>query len=173
MFEWTAFTILVVIGGGLVALVVRYFLFRLGCILADLNDPALGRSILVVVVVALLTLPLGCWVAVLLSRLENSVADSSHLIFFPGLTLYAVVAWIVSATFYSVTLASTYKKSLIVAGTELLLTGLLAALVTAIVMVGLAGWQISRRAPSTRAELLPRHNPPACVLALDDSAPRT
>jgi len=173
MFEWTAMTILALIGAGLVVLVVRYFLFRLGCILADLNDPTTGKAVLVVVVVTALTIPLGCWVAYTLNWAETEFSPESHLILFPGLALYGVLAWIIAATLYSLILAVTYKKSLIIAGVELLLSALLLALVAAVVMVGLAGWQISRRAPAPQSELLPRHNPAARVQALDSCFPRT
>ncbi len=148
MFEWTAMMVLALIGGCLVGLVVRYFLFRIGCILADVADPALGKSILLVVVVAGATLPLGGWVGVQLLNLEKGLAGSSGLLFYPGLVLYGVLAWFAAATGYSLVLAASYKKSLIIAGVELLLSALLIALVTALVLVGLAGWQIARRAPA-------------------------
>ncbi len=160
MGEWPGWVIPAIIGGSVLALLIRYFLFRIGCILADLHDPSVGKSVLVVLLVLAVTAPLGWWAGIWLLSLESKL---SAPVFYPGLTVYAILAWVATASCYWLILAATYKKSLIIAGVELLLSALLIALVAGLVMVGLAGWQISRRGPA-QSELTPRPavSPAAC-----------
>lgn len=135
------------IGGvTLVALIVRVVLFRLGCILADVNEPSLAKSILIVLVVAAVT-GLGGWsIALALWTAEAALTSQAGLLVFPGLALYQALIVVAAGLLYSAMLAATFKKGLIVAGIEFLLSALLAALLTAGAMVVLASWQYGHRA---------------------------
>jgi hypothetical protein len=142
---WTA-----LVGGGLVAFAVCVFLFRLGCILADVTEPSLVKSVLIVLLLLGVTLPAGYFLWTFLSSLEARWTAQGGLLVFPGLSVYLVAVWLLAGLVYSGLLAATFKKGLMIAGVEVLLTALLVALLTAAAMVGLAGWQISQR-PSQAA----------------------
>jgi hypothetical protein len=160
MFELTTFNVLAGGAIGVVALGAFILLFRLGCILADVTDPTVGGSILVVAVLFLVTIPLGGVVGYYLLAAESVLAAQSGLIFYSGLGAYVVVVWLLAALVYAFFLGSSFKKGLIVAGIQLLLFALLVALLSALVLVVLAVLQIANRPEAPRQSSL---SPPAQV----------
>jgi hypothetical protein len=130
--------------GAVVAVLVGVVLFRAGCALADVAEPAFGKSLLLVGLALLVCVPLGGAIIYLSGRYEADPA-----VFGPvrGLATLAalLVAWVVSALLYALFLAASYRKGLVIAGLEMLLSGLLSALVLAVVLVVLAVVQIVRR----------------------------
>jgi len=159
MFEWTERIVLALVAGVPVVFVVQYFLFRLGCVLADLPDPSIGRSLVAVLIAVGLILPLLVAGGLLLASIETTRSMQTGLIFYPGMALNLVLCWLLAAVVYWLVLSTSYTKGLVVAGVELLLSALFAALVTAVLMVLGAGWQIAERPPS-HSEWVP-HGPPA------------
>jgi hypothetical protein len=149
--------------GAVVAVLVGAVLFRAGCALADVAEPAFGKSLLVVGLALLVCLPLGGAIIYLSGLYE---ADPSA-VFGPVRKVAALVAllvaWVVSALLYALFLAASYRKGLMIAGVEMLLSGLLSALVAAVVLVVLAVVQIVRR-PEVKALLPPA--PAARVVVL-------
>jgi len=85
-----------------------------------------------------------------------------------GLTVALILTWLLSAGIYSLLLAASLKKGLIIAAVELLLMALLAALVSAVVLVVLAVVQIFVRPPSPARTLLA---PLPIVRAADRATP--
>jgi hypothetical protein len=144
MVELTGVTLLALTAAGFVALVVRYFLFRVGCILADLPDLAVGRSILAVVLAVAITVPLIVIAGIQLVSLEKRLSAQAGMIFYPAMAGSLVICWWLAAFIYRLALSTSYAKGLTVAGVELLLSALLAGLVAAILLVLGAAWQISQ-----------------------------
>ena len=141
--------------GAVVAVLVGAVLFRGGCALVDVAEPAFGKSLLVVGLALLVCLPLGGAVIYLSGLYE---ADPTA-VFGPVRKVAALVAllvaWVVSALLYALFLAASYRKGLVIAGVEMLLSGLLSALVAAVVLVVLAVVQIVRRPEVSPRALLP------------------
>ncbi len=79
-----------------------------------------------------------------------------------------LLTWLLSSLLYAFFLAASVPKGLIIAGVELLLMGLLAALVTALVLVVLAVVQIISRPPPVHSRLAPC---PVVRVAESDASP--
>jgi hypothetical protein len=137
--------ILAIVGGGLVAWVVQLFLFRIGCILADVPECSWGNTLLLVTPVFLVFAPLAFYLVLLLMDVAQSKEVPLNLLLIPGLLAYMLVTWAVITVIYKLVLKASYRTGMIVAGVELLLTGLASALVTAVVLVVLAAVQYSER----------------------------
>jgi hypothetical protein len=142
---------LVLAGGGAVFLLVETLLFRAGCALADVTEPSFPWSLLVVGVALVVCLPPG-WLFV---RLLGSYDADPGALLGPmgtlGVLLALLLSWVLSALLYTLFLAAPYKKGLLVAAFELLLRGLLSALVAAVVLVILAVVQIVVRQEPQKA----------------------
>jgi hypothetical protein len=163
MVQVTGVVLVGIIVGSLVCLVVRYFLFRVGCILADLPDTTVGRSLAAFLIVVGVTIPLIVFAGYQLSSLEKRLANQAGMIFYPGLVLSLIVCWLLAAAVYGGVLWTSFTRGLIVAGVELLLTALVAGLVTALILVIGAAWQVWPRG-NPRNELTPP--PPAMTLVI-------
>jgi hypothetical protein len=137
--------ILAVIGGGLAAWVVQLFLFRIGCILADVPEPSWGHTLLLVTPLFLIFAPVAFYLVLVLSDLAKAHDMPLNLVLIPGLIGYLLVIWVLDTVIYRLVLRASYKKGMIVAGVELVLTGLASALVTGVVLVILAAVQFSER----------------------------
>jgi hypothetical protein len=120
---------------------VRFAVFRASCALADAGEPGWGKSALLVVSVLALS---GALLALAgsVSPAPSEEASGARVI----ATAAAVVAAAsLAAVFYAWLLPTSLRRGAVVAGSELLLGVLLAALVTGVVLVGLAVYQLQRR----------------------------
>jgi hypothetical protein len=143
---------LVLVGGGVALLLVETLLFRAGCALADVTEPSFPLSLLAVGVALAVCLPLGGLFVYLLGAYDADPAALFGPMRTLGVLLALLLGWVLSALLYLPFLAAPYKKGLLVAGFELLLRGLLSALVAAVVLVILAIVQIAvRQEPQPKA----------------------
>jgi hypothetical protein len=148
--------------GGLVLLLgLGTFLFQAGCALADVNGPGFLKSLLVYGVALAVCLPLAGLLLYLAGRYETDAAALLGPVRAGALGVWLLATWVLSALIYALFLAAPYRKGLVIAGTELLLAGLLTALVSAVVLVVLALVQISRSPPPRAAA-----PPPAALSSL-------
>jgi hypothetical protein len=163
--ELTGAALAWVIVGLVVGLIVEVLLFWAGCALADMDPlPGLFKTLLLVTPLYVLGVA-GTWFAVYRwgfgsENLFTLVGGGRVIGVFVGCL---AVNWIIAGLAYIVLLALSPKVGLFVAGCEMLLRLLMSALVTAVVLVALAGWQIygGGKAP-TKSELPP---PPARTTA--------
>jgi hypothetical protein len=160
MSELPILFVVAIIIGAPVGLLVRYFLFRIGCVLADLPDPSIGKSILAVGIAVAVTIPLLVVGGFILSVVDALVTKQAGAgaIFYPGMAVDMIVCWLLAAVVYWLLLSTSYTKGLIVAGVELLLSALAAALVTAVILVIGAGWQVSTRGTPAGTDAAPTQN---------------
>jgi hypothetical protein len=158
-----------VVGGWVLGVVLLFgvgtLLFLAGCALADVNGPSFLKALLIYGAAVVVCVPL----AGLLLYLEGKYEPNPAALLGPArgaaLGVWLLATWVVSALIYALALATPYRKGLVIAGTELLLSGLLAALVSAVVLVVLALVQIARH-PSPRTVVVP----PAAVSSLSATA---
>jgi hypothetical protein len=145
----------VCLGGGVIALLgVGPFFFQAGCALANVTERGYLRSLPIYAATVLLCLPLATaliWFA--------GTYDADPTAWFGAMRLAAMIAsllvtWILSAVIYSLFLAASVKKGLLIAGFELLLMGLLALLVSAVVLIILALVQILSKPPEPAKKAL-------------------
>ncbi len=149
---------LVVYGlGGLIGLLgVGTFLFQAGCALADAPERGYFRSLPIYAVTVAICLPLAVALVWFAGTYDSDPAASFGAMRIIGLSVALILTWLLSAGIYSLLLAAPLKKGLAIAGVELLLMALLAALASAIVLVVLAVVQISLRPPApARTSLAP------------------
>jgi hypothetical protein len=135
----------------LAALAVGLLLFHAGCALADVKGPGFFKSLLILLAALALCVPLAwalLWLTGRYDAGQPALLSSMRVL---GLVVALPAAWLVSALVYSLLLATPLRKGLVIAGAELVLGGLLAALGTAAVMVVLATVQIARQPPSRTA----------------------
>ncbi len=135
-------------------------LFQAGCALADVNGPGFLKSLLIYGVAVVICAPLAGLLLYLAARYETDPTGLLGPARGAALGVWLLAAWVLSALVFALALAAPIRKGLVIAGTELLLSGLLAALVSAVVLVVLALVQISRN-PAPRAAA-----PPAAVSSL-------
>jgi hypothetical protein len=134
---------------------VRFVLFRAGCSLADAGEPGFRRSLLLVLVALALSAGLAVLPGYLLPPSGDESGGAGRLAAsVAGVGVGAVTA----AAFYSWFLPTSLRRGAVVASTELLLGVLLAALVAGVVLVVMAGIQLSRRPEAPRK---PASAPPA------------
>jgi hypothetical protein len=145
MIELTGWTLVGVIAGGLVALLAAVFLFRISCLLLDVPEPSLGRSFLLVVPLIVVCTGASLWIIDRMGQLDpdEKVYFSSYRIL--ALILCLLLTWLVGALVYFLALGAPSIKALWIAGIEILLRGLLASLVAAIILVVLACVQVNSR----------------------------
>ncbi len=140
--------------GGLLALVgVGTFLFQAGCALADVPDRGYFRSLPIYSATLVLWLPLAAvliWFAGRYDADPNEWFGTNRI---AASVVALLLAWLLSAGFYALLLAGSLRKGLTIAGVELFLLLLLAALLSAIVLVVLACVQIGTRPPTQRAAI--------------------
>ncbi len=142
------------LGGLVVLLWVGTVLFQAGCALADVSGPGFLKSLLVCGVALAVCLPLAGLLLYLAARYETDATALLGPARAGALGVWLAATWILSALIYALFLSAPYRKGLVIAGTELLLAGLLTALVSAVVLVVLALVQITR-SPPPRAALPP------------------
>jgi hypothetical protein len=151
---------LILIGSaGLLALFgVGTLLFQAGCVLADVPDRGYFRALPIYSAAILVCLPLAAALVWFVGRYDADPNDWFGTMRILAMIGALVLTWLLSAGIYTLFLAASLRKGLLIAGIELLLLALLAALVSALVMVVLAFLQITTRPPpvklSRNAELL-------------------
>jgi hypothetical protein len=124
------------------------FLFQAGCALADTPERGYFRSLPIYSLAVAVCLPLAVALIWFAGTYDSDPAASFGAMRILGLIVALILTWLLSAGIYSLLLAASLKKGLIIAGVELLLMALLAALVSAVVLVILAVVQIFNRPPS-------------------------
>ena len=147
----TPLLIAAALGGLLLLIAVGTLLFQAGCALADVPDRGYVRALPIYSAALVICLPLAAVVVWFAGRYEsdpNNAFGSMRIAASIG-SLFGV--WLLSAGIYALLLAASLRKGLLIAGIELLLMGLLAALVSAIVLVVLALIQITTRPPPMRS----------------------
>jgi hypothetical protein len=119
----------------------RFMVFRASCALADAGETGAGRSILLVIGVLVLCAGFG----LLPGYLFPPVPEDAGVRRFVACAAALLVAAPVAAVAYAWLLPTTLRRGIVVAGVELLLGTLLAALIVGVVLVVLAGFQLARR----------------------------
>ncbi len=139
--------LLAVLAGAVVGLAVYVLVFKASLALADVTDPGLLKSLLLVLG--------GTAASGLLSYLVYrlfGLADRPEVALDSTTVLWLLAAllisWAVPTLLYISALAVRWPKGIQIAGMEVLLRGLLAALVAGVVLVVLAGVQILARRPA-------------------------
>ncbi len=157
-----------VVGGWVLGVVLLFgvgtLLFLAGCALADVNGPGFLKALLIYGAAVVVCAPLAGLLLSLASKYEADPAALLGPVRGAALAVWLLATWGLSALIYALALATPYRKGLVIAGAELFLSGLLAALVSAVVLVVLALVQIASH-PSPRTAVVP----PAAVSSL--SAP--
>jgi hypothetical protein len=160
--------LLAVLAGAAVGLAVAVLLFKASLALADVTEPGLVKSVLVVLA-GLAASGLLSYLVYRLMGLANRpevALDNATVLW---LLAAVLLSWLVPALLYVPTLPVRWQKGVQVAGVEVLLRGLLAALVTGVVLVLLAAVQVVGRRPSQpQKSALP---PPAVCAAGQAVAP--
>jgi hypothetical protein len=150
--------IVATLAGGVVGLVVSFFLFRASIALADVTDPGLLKSILVVLVAVAVCAGAGIGLYYLF-RLNGPAETDRTSIYVLWALCVMLVSWVAPALLYIPALPVKWFQGVQIAGVEVLLRSLLAALVTGVVLVVLAFIQgVSQRATPPKSTLSP---PPA------------
>ncbi len=144
--------VLAILGGLLVLLGVGTLLFQAGCALADVPDRGYVRALPIYSATLAVCLPLAAALVWFAGRYDTDPND-----WFGSWRLAAVVGallltWLLSAGMYSLLLAASWRKGLLIAALELLLMALLAALAAALTLVVLAVIQINTRPPLHKGE---------------------
>jgi hypothetical protein len=124
----------------------RFVVFRASCALAEAGEPRAGKSALLVAAVLALTVGF----LFMLSRLVPATPEESNGGRVAGAAVAVVAAGVVAAVLYTWFLPTSLRRGAVVAGSELLLGALLAALVTGVVLVALAVYQLQRRPEPAR-----------------------
>jgi hypothetical protein len=156
MFDLTNAWLLVggTVGGLLVLFGVGTLLFLAGCALADVAGPGFLKALLVYGLTVVLCLPPAAGLVWLAGQYETDPSGVFGPLRAAALGVGVVGAWVLSALVYALLLATPYRKGLVIAGTELFLAGLLAALAAAVVMVVLAVAQLAQK-PAPRSSRPP------------------
>jgi hypothetical protein len=152
----TPLLVLAGLAGILVLFGVGTLLFQAGCALADVPVRGYFRSLPVYSAAAVICVPL---IGVLLwfaGRYESDPNATFGSMRIAALIVALLLTWLLSSGIYALLLAASLRKGLLIAGIELLLMALLAALVSAVVLVILAFVQIVTSAPPVKAT----QNPP-------------
>ncbi len=152
----TPLLVLVVLGGLLLLFGVGTLLFQAGCALADVPVRGYFRSLSIYALAALLCVPMMAALVWFAGRYDSDPNASFGNMRIAALIVSLLLAWLLSSVIYAFFLAASLRKGLRIAGVELLLMGLLAALVSAVALVVLAVVQIATRPPA-KAE---RNQPP-------------
>jgi hypothetical protein len=142
---------LIVVAGfvGLLALVgLGTFLFQAGCALADVPDRGYFRSLSIYSATVVFCVPIAAVLIWLAGRYDTDADDWFGTYRIAAALLALLLTWLLSAGVYALLLAGSLRKGLMIAGVELLLMALLAALVAGIVFVVLAFVQIGTHKPS-------------------------
>lgn len=138
------------LAGLLVVFGLGTLLFQAGCALADVPVRGFFRSLPIAAAAAVLgggLIGAFIWFA---GRYESDPNTSFGGVRIAALAAALLLTWLLSSGIYAVFLAASLRKGLVIAGVELLLMGLLAALVAAVLLVILALVQIATRPPPTK-----------------------
>lgn len=137
--------------GGLLALFgVGTFLFQAGCAMADVPERGYFHSLPIYSASVVLCVPLAValiWFAGSYDADPNNPLGTLRIV---AALVALLLTWILSATIYTLILSASLRKGLMIAGVELLLMALLAALLAAFVFVVLAFVQIGTQTPMNR-----------------------
>lgn len=140
---------------------VRFVLFRAGCSLADAGEPGFARSAALVLAVLLLSAGFVALPEYLFPVALEQAGPAGRI----AVAVVAVaVAAAVAGVLYAWLLPTTLRRGTTVAGAELLLSLLAAALVAGVVLVIAAGIQLRKRPES------PKPTPAALAYARGRSA---
>jgi hypothetical protein len=131
--------------GLIVFLGVGTALFRAGCALADVNEPGWLKSLGAFALTSVVCVPASGALLYFADRYDTDPSAWYGPMRIAGLVAALLTTWLLSGLLYTFFLAATPKKALLVAGFELILGVLLAALVSAVVLVALAVAQILTR----------------------------
>lgn len=148
----TPMLILAVLGGLLVLLGVGTVLFQAGCALADVPERGFFRALPIYSATLIVCLPGAAALVWYAGRYEADPNEAFGVLRIGALIASFFVSWLLSAGIYAVLLAASLRKGLLIAGIELLLLALLAALISAIIFVVLSLVQITTRPPPVRTE---------------------
>ncbi len=139
--------------GGLLALLgVGTFLFQAGCALADVPARGYFRSLPIYSATLVFWVPLAAALIWFAGRFDTDPNDWFGTNRIVASVVALLLAWLLSAGIYALLLAGSLRKGLTIAGVELFLLLLLAALLSGIVLVVLAFVQIGTRAPTQRVD---------------------
>jgi hypothetical protein len=138
---------LLVVAGLLVLFGVGTLLFQAGCALADVPVRSYFRSLPIYALTVLLCVPLMAVLVWFAGQYDTDPNVSFGTMRIAALIVSLLLTWLLSSGVYALLLAASLRKGLRIAGVELLLMGLLAALVAAVVLVVLALAQIITRPP--------------------------
>jgi hypothetical protein len=144
----TPLFVVAVLGGLVILFGVGTLLFQAGCALADVPVRGYFRSLSIYALAVLLCGPLMAALVWFAGRYESDANASFGTMRIVALIVSLLLAWLLSSGVYALLLAASLGKGLWIAGVELLLMGLLAALVSAVVLVVLAVVQIATRPPA-------------------------
>jgi hypothetical protein len=126
----------------LVSLVLPSMILRASCSVADVNEPRYAVSFPLGYGVVLFYLAL-CWAFVsLLGRLDVDPEAPLGAMHVCGYLVALAVGFVLAALFYRLVLAPTFLKGLRVAGLQLALTALVAALAAGVLLATLSVWQL-------------------------------
>jgi hypothetical protein len=161
--------VLLLVGlGGLLALFgVGTLLFQAGCALADVPERGYFRALPIYALALVLCLPAAAALVWYAGRYESDPNESFGAFRLGATVLSLLFSWFLSAGVYALLLAASLRKGLLIAGIELVLMALLAALVSAVVLVVLSLVQITTRPPPARTG----QTPPSSVRAMTMTVP--
>lgn len=134
---------LLIVASLLILFGVGTLLFQAGCALADVPVRGYFRSLPIFALTVLLCVPLMAVLVWFAGRYDSDPNVSFGNMRIAALIVSLLLTWLLSSGVYALLLAASLRKGLRIAGVELLLMGLLAALVAAVVLVVLALVQIS------------------------------
>lgn len=138
------------LAGFLLLFGVGTFLFQAGCALANVPERSYFRSLPIYAASLVLCLLLGAALLWFAGRYDTDPNESFGRFHVAASLTSLLLTWLLSALLFSLLLSASIRKGLIIAGIELLLLALLAALVAGIVLVVLACVQIGTRPPPQR-----------------------
>jgi uncharacterized membrane protein len=138
----TPLFVLAVLGSLLVLFGVGTLLFQAGCALADVHVRDYFRSLPIYALTVLLCVPMIAVLVWFADQYDTDPNTSFGPMRIAALIGSLLLTWLLSSVVYALLLAASLRKGLRIAGVELLLMGLLTALVSAVVLVVLAFVQI-------------------------------
>jgi hypothetical protein len=143
------------LAGLIVLLILGTWLFQAGCALADVPERGYLRSLPVHAVAVVVCAPLAAVFVWYAGHFDSDPATTFGAARIAALVVSLLLSWLLSAGIFALLLSASLRKGLLIAGAELLMTALLAALVAAVVLVILAFAQIITRPPPVKAALSP------------------
>jgi hypothetical protein len=145
---------------------IRLFILRASCAVADVKEPSYGLAALLVLGVVLIGGVVSFGIDVLLDRFTADPTILFGPLRITGIFLSMAIGWALAAVLYRLVLTSSLLRSLTVAGIEVLLNGLVTALLLMVLLVGYSIWQLFWH-PA------PQQTPPRAAAALIFRDPRS